>query len=414
MGEAGELRSTLGEGTQGDRSEQDFSGHWGLDPAIDFLNHGSFGACPISVLETQGRLRRVMERHPVLFLHREFEARADAARRALSEFLGADPEGLAFVPNATAGVNTVLRSLVFAPGDELLVSDHEYNACRNAIHDAAARTGARVVTIEIPFPLSGPDEIVEAVLGAVSPRTRLLLIDHVTSATGMILPVERITREMERRGIDTLVDGAHAPGMIPVALDRLGAAYYTGNGHKWLCAPKGAAFLWVRADRRHQIRPLSISHGMNAPRTDRSFFRLEFDWTGTHDPTPHLCLPEAITFLESLLPGGWPEIMRRNRTLTLRARDLLCARLGVAPPCPEEMIGSLATIALPDSRHPLHPVWLTERLQLELWDRHRIETVVTPWPAPPRRWLRLSAQLYNRFEQFERLAAAVEELVREF
>lgn len=388
--------------------------HWGLDPDIDFLNHGSFGACPIPVLEAQERLRREMERHPVLFLHREFERRADAARAAVAGFVGADPDGLAFVPNATAGVNTVLRSIPLAPGDELLVSDQEYNACRNAIHFAAGRAGARVVTVALPFPVAGPGEILEAILSAVTRRTRLLLIDHVTSQTGIILPVDTIVRELDRRGIDTLIDGAHAPGMLPLNLERVGAAYYTGNGHKWLCAPKGAGFLWIRADRRERIRPLSISHGMNSPRTDRSFFRLEFDWTGTHDPTPYLCLPDAIDFMQSLLPGGWPEVMQSNRELTLRARDLLCARLGVAPPCPPEMIGSLAAMALPDSRWPLHPVLLVERLQLEAWERHRIETVVVPWPAHPRRWLRISAQLYNRVEQFERLASLLPELLREY
>ena len=385
---------------------------WGLDPTVDFLNHGSFGACPLPVLEAQEGLRRRLEAEPVLFLSRQLEELADAARAALGAFLGADPDGLAFLPNATTGVNTVLRSLPFEPGDELLLSDHEYNACRNALHYAAELAGARVVTAAIPFPLREPGEVVEAFLAAVSPRTRLALIDHVTSPSGLVFPVAEVIARLEERGVDVLVDGAHAPGMLPLELDELGAAYYTGNCHKWLCAPKGAGFLWVRNDRREGIRPLSISHGMNSTRTDRSRFRLEFDWTGTHDPTPYLCLPEAIRFLGSLLSGGWPELMERNSSLALRARSVLCEALGVEPPAPDSMIGTLATVPLPDSAGPLLPPRSPDPLQAELFDRHRVEAVVLYWPAPPKRLLRVSAQLYNRIEQFERLAALLPDLLR--
>lgn len=395
------------------RAGSDLARSWGLDPEVVFLNHGSFGACPLPVLEAQERLRRQMEAEPVLFLHREFEPRLDEARRALASFLGCDAEGLAFVPNATAAVNTVLRSLEFSPRDELLATDHEYNACRNVLDAAAARTGARLVVIALPFPLSSGETIVEAVLHAVTPRTRLVLIDHVTSPTAMVLPVERIVSACRNRGIDVLVDGAHAPGMIPLALEAIGAAYYAGNCHKWICAPKGAGFLHVSRDRRLGTRPLAISHGANSPRSDRSFFHLEFDWTGTHDPTPYLCVPEAIRFLGSLLPGGWPELMARNRQLALEARDLLARELGVEPPCPDGMIGAMATLPLPDSRAPLHPIWQTDRLQNELFDRHRIESVVIPWPRHPSRWIRVSAQLYNRIEQFALLASAVRALLAE-
>jgi isopenicillin-N epimerase len=267
------------------------------------------------------------------------------------------------------------------------------------------------VPVALPFPLAHPDEAVDAVVRALSPRTRLVLIDHVTSQTAIILPVERIVAECADRGIDVLVDGAHAPGMIPLSLDALGAAYYTGNCHKWLCAPKGAGFVHVRADRRAGLRPLSISHGANSTRTDRPRFRLEFDWTGTHDPTPYLSVPEAIRFLGSLFPGGWPEVMARNRALALAARSVLSVRLAAPLPAPPELIGSMATVPLPDSRFPLHPTLQTDRLQDELLERHRIETVVVPWPAHPRRWMRVSAQLYNRIEQFELLAEATAELL---
>ena len=384
---------------------------WTLDPAVTFLNHGSFGACPRPVLEAQQCLRERLERQPVQFLSRDLEALLDDARRVLAAFLGAEPEGLVFVTNATTAVNAVLRSLALAPGDQLLVTDHAYNACRNVLDFVAAAARAEVVVVPVPFPLASADAVIEAVLARVTPRTRLALLDHVTSPTGLVLPIERLVRELAGRGVDTLVDGAHAPGMLPLDLGALGAAYYAGNCHKWLCAPKGAGFLHVRRDRRGGVRPVVISHGANSPRTDRSCFLLEFDWTGSHDPTAYLCVPEAIRFLGGLLPGGWPELMAHNRALALEARRVLCEALGVAPPCPEEMIGSLATVPLPGGsaaplRSPLDPDPLCDALL----GRFGIEVPIFPWPAPPKRVVRVSCQLYNAREDYERLAAALVEV----
>ena len=353
-----------------------------------------------------------MERQPLQFLARELEPQLDAARAALAQFIGANPDDLVFVPNATHGVNTVLRSLAFQPGDELLVTDQEYNACRNALEFVAERSDARVVVIKIPFPLQNEDDIVAPILAGVTPRTRLALVDHVTSQTGLVLPIARVVAELNRRGVDTLVDGAHAPGMVPLNLAQLDAAYYSGNCHKWLCAPKGAALLHVRRDRQPLIRPLTISHGANSARTDRSRFLLEFGWQGTFDPSAFLSVPEAIRFLGSLLPGGWPAVMASNRALALAARKLLCARLQIPEPCPEEFIGSLASVPLPDAasdalpRLPINEYPLQDALR----DNHRLEVPIVSWPAPPKRLLRISAQLYNSLPQYEFLARM---LVRE-
>ena len=387
---------------------------WLLDPSIAFLNHGSFGSCPRPVLEFQQEIRQRMERQPIQFFVRDLEALLDEAREALARFIGAHSDNLVFVPNATAGVNTVLRSLEFERGDQVLVTDQEYNACRNALDVMAERRGVEVVAINIPFPLANEAQAIDPILSAVTPRTRLLLIDHITSQTGLILPMEKIVSEVEQRGVDTLVDGAHAPGMIPLHLEQLGAAYYTGNCHKWICAPKGAGFLYLRPDRQKNIRPLSISHGANSQRTDRARHLIEFGWTGTSDPSAYLSVPEAIRQMGRLLPGGWAALIQRNRALALEAREILCAALRIAPPCPESMIGALAAMPLPDGEStepPKSPLYL-DALQEELLGKYRIEVPVIPWPQPPRRVLRVSAQVYNSREQYEMLARALTKLLR--
>lgn len=387
--------------------------HWSLDPEVRFLNHGSFGACPTAVLQRQAELRARLEAEPVRFLHRELEPLLDEARAALGAFLDADADDLAFVTNATTGVNTVLRSLRFAPGDELLTTDQEYNASRNALEFTAAQWGARVVVARLPWPVPSEQALVDAVLAHVTPRTRLLLVDHVSSQTAVVMPVARLVSALRERGVETLVDGAHGPGMVPLSLRSLGAGYYTGNCHKWLCAPKGAAFLHVRRDLQAGIKPLVISHGHNSPRTDRSRFRLDFDWLGTHDPSAVLCVLRALQVVGGLLPGGWPEVMRSNREKALAARRLLCERLGVAPACPEALVGSMAVVGLPDGfpERPEPPLYL-DPLQLRLFEEHRIEVPIVPWPRAPQRHVRVSAQLYNTHAEYQALADALDALAR--
>ena len=386
---------------------------WALDPQVVYLNHGAFGACPRAVLEYQRNIRDRVERQPIQFFVRDLEELLDDARAELAKFLGADPEGLVFVPNATAGVNTVLRSLRFKRGDELLVTDHEYNACRNALNFIAKRSGTRVVVANVPFPLRAKEEVVDAVLSRVTSRTRLALLDHVTSQTGLVLPIQTLVRKLAQHSVETLVDGSHAPGMVPLNLRQLGATYYTGNCHKWLCAPKGAGFLWTERDRRQSIRPLSISHGANSTRADRSRYLIEFGWTGTTDPSACLSVPEALRFVGALLPGGWAAVMKRNRRLALTARKLLCEALQIGSPCPDEMIGALAAVPLSDgadAKPPKSPLYL-DPLQDRLLALHRIEVPIIPWPAPPKRLLRISAQLYNSVPQYERLAVALRSLL---
>ena len=391
---------------------------WPLDQGVEFLNHGSFGAVPTAVLQAQIAIRQRMEAEPVAFFSRDLEGLLDDARVYLGAFIGADPDDLAFVDNATTGVNAVLRWLPLTAGDELLTTDHEYNACRNAMEVVAERAGARVVTAPIPFPTVGPEDVVDRVLAAVTPRTRLAVLDHVTSATALVFPIEELVTELAARGVDTLVDGAHAPGMLDIDVHGLGAAYYAGNLHKWVYAPKGAAFLHVRRDRQAGFHPLVVSHGANSDRTDRSRFRLEADWTGTRDPSAWLAVPAALDFIGGLLAGGWPAVRLRNRDLARRARDLLCTALAISAPAPDAMLGSMASVPLPEEEaagrvqgvdlygDPIHDALLARGLQV----------MITPWPQRPdggpwRRLVRISAALHNDLDQFVRLAEALPAIV---
>jgi isopenicillin-N epimerase len=387
-----------------------FRRFWALAPDTVFLNHGSFGACPKAVLNHQTELRWQLEAEPVQFLWRRYEELLEPARVAAARFVGASPRDFVFTTNATTGVNSVVRSLEFKPGDEILSTSQDYNACRNALLEVARRARARVVVADVPFPIRSADEVVEAILRRVTRRTRLAMIDHVTSSTALVLPVARLVLELEARGVDTLVDGAHAPGMVPLDLDKLGAAYYTANLHKWVCAPKGAAFLWVRRDKQDNIYPAVISHGNNRPRPGFTRFQDRFDWTGTFDFTAWLCVPTAIEFMGNVLRGGWPELRKRNRELALQARRLICERLNLDVPAPETMLAAMATMPLPESFQGKPPRGKIDDEQLRLYDRFGIEVPLMRIGQPPKRYFRVSAQIYNSPADYQYLAEALERL----
>lgn len=392
------------------RARSEFLRHWSLAANIVFLNHGSFGACPNPVLELQAKLRRLMEAKPVQFLWRHYDERVDEARAELAKLVGASPQDIVFVTNATTGVNAVVRSLKLRRGDELLTTAHDYNACRNVLVEITGRARAKLVVAQIPFPLGSADEIVEVILDAVTPRTRLAMIDHVTSNSALVFPLARIIRELEKRGVETLVDGAHAPGMLSLNVTRLRPAYYTGNLHKWVCAPKGAAFLWARADRQAELQPAVISHGNNRPRPDHNGFQDRFDWAGTIDPTPWFCVGEAIRWLGRLLPGGWRELRARNHELAVQARRLLCERLEVEPPCPENILGCIAAIRLPERFQGMPRSGKIDPEQLRLYDEFGIEVPFSRIGNPERRYFRISAHIYNSMADYERLAEALQKL----
>jgi len=387
------------------KTQSPYAKHFSLDPSVVYLNHGAFGACPRVVQAKQLEIRELLERNPVHFFLRELERLLDETRAVLGPYLGARAEDIAFVPNATAGVNTVLASLDLEPGAEILINDHTYPACRNAVQYWAARRAHQVRIANIPFPCESADELSQAILSRVSERTRLVLIDHVTSPSGLIMPIEHLVRTLQQRGIDTLVDGAHGPGMLPLDLERLGAAYYTGNLHKWCCAPKGAAFLWVRRDRQSLVHPLVISHGWAVPRGDRPRFLLEFDWPGSFDPSAILSAPTALAFLEGLFEGGFPALYAHNHALALKARDILCHALGTAAPCPDALLGSLAVALFPS---PTPKVPSPDSLYNALVARG-IEVPIVPLPGYPSGFVRIAAQVYNSESEFSILAEALRE-----
>lgn len=400
---------------------------WCLDPSVEFLNHGSFGATPRPVQDAQDALRRRLEREPVAFFLREYEALLDEARAAIAAFVGAVAEDVVMVTNATAGVSAVVASWPLRAGDEILALDHGYPACLNALRAACARSGAQLRLCALPCPIAGPEEALAAVLAATTPSTRYCLLDAVTSPSAMVLPVDAIVAALRARGVETLVDAAHAPGMIPQDLNAIGAAWTTANLHKWLCAPKGAALLHVRRDVQDSLAPLVVSHGWSAPRADRPRLWQAFDWPGTFDPSAWLAVPAALAAVRVTDPEGWPQRMAANHAMALEMREVLCQVPGARPVAPPSMVGSMAAVLFAEAafdgqrlERDLAAFVATQAgapgaarpmgvhlLQEWLWRRHGIEVPVMVAPAGRGLVVRASAQRYNHLAQVERLAAAL-------
>lgn len=393
------------------------SAGWTLDPAITFLNHGSYGATPRAVQDAQDDLRRRAELDPVRYLKVDLERLLDEARAALALFVNCRAADLAPVPNATFALATILNCTPLRPGDEILITDHEYQSLHNELDRVCARTGARAVKAAVPFPIRSEDQVVDAVVGAMTERTRLVFISHVTSATALVFPVDRIVRECHRRGIDVVVDGAHAPGQVPVDVSALRPTYWVCSGHKWLCGPRGSGFMYVRPDRQNLIRPICLSSRAHKVRPDRSLFLRDFDYLGTDDRTTLLAVPAAIACMGRIYTGGWPALMRRNHDLVMEGRRMLCEAIETECPAPQTMIGCMATVPLPDP--PAHlmnrPTLYDDALQDALVERHGIVVPVWRWGPTNKRVIRISAQVYNSVEQYAKLATSLrEELAREW
>jgi isopenicillin-N epimerase len=365
-----------------------------LDPGYSHLNHGSFGAVPISVQRAQQRLREELDANPVRFFVNGLADRIAHTRRHLASFLGADPDGSALVDNATTGVAVVLNSLDLGPGDEIVMTDHGYGALRLAVDSLARRTGAVCRTVALSM-APGDDEVVDGVLAAVSGRTRLVIVDQVTSPTARVFPVEKIVATLRGSSIPVLVDGAHVPGVLPARVDDIGADFWVGNFHKWAYAPRGTALLTVAAPWRQRIQPLVVSW------LDAAGFPANVEWHATADYTPWLAAPAGLYVLRTL---GVDAVREHNATLAAYAQQVIGAALGVKA---ADLPGSGGAVALPMRVVPLPPGVATDETSAAAL-RHRISDGLAVEIAVKGRrgcgLLRLSAQVYNTAEEYERLA----------
>jgi isopenicillin-N epimerase len=363
--------------------------HFLLRPGVTFLNHGSYGACPAPVFATYQRWQRELEAEPVEFLGRRIRPLLAEARAPLADYLGVGQDDLVFVPNATHGMNIVARSLqkLMRAGDEVLGTNHEYGAVERTWRFLTEPVGAIYHTQSISLPARDQAEVVEQVWAGVTERTRILVVSHITSPTALILPVQQLIHRARERGIITVVDGAHAPGQIALTLDDLGADFYTGNLHKWVCGPKGSGFLYARPERQDLLDPLIVSWGWRSRDPGVSPFQDYFEWTGTHDPAAYLSVPAAIQFQTE---HEWPAVRAACYALADEAQRRISELTGLSSISPDgqEWWGQMRAIPLP-KRDDL----AAEALQARLWDEYQIEIPIHDFGD--QRLLRLSIQAYN-------------------
>jgi isopenicillin-N epimerase len=379
--------------------------HWRLDPSVTHLNHGTVGAPPIRVLEAQQAIRDEIEAQPPAFLLRELSEivvgvprptppRLRVAAGEVASFLGARGEDFVFVDNATTGLNAVLRSFPWRPGDEALITDLGYGAIAIAASFHAGERGATVRTVELPPTSRGRAAMADAIVGAIGNRTRLAIVDHVTSESAIVLPIQEIVAQCHERGVPVAVDGAHAPGALDLDLGAIGADWYVGNLHKWAYAPRSSGFLWAPRERQDDLHPTVISWGLGRG------FTAEFDWVGTRDPSAYLAAPVAIEFLRELGPE---RVRAYNHALAWQAARLLSERWESPLTLEEEMVGTMATVPLP--RRLGSTKEEAARLRDDLLEVDRIEIQLHAWRG--RLWVRSSTQIYNELKDVERLAEAI-------
>ena len=379
--------------------------HFSLDPTITYLNHGTVGVVPRRVQAAQQAIRDEIERQPARYVVRELAdvgefvqrmpPRMRTAAASVAEFVGCDAKDLAFVDNATAGYNAVLRSWPFQAGDEILVTDHSYGTVGLTAEYVASRSGAKVVTLAMPFPETTPEKVIAAFEAAVTPRTRLAVVDHITAPSALVLPVAEIAARLRARGVAVLADGAHALGALPVDIAKLGVDFYTGNLHKWAMAPRPSAILWAAPARQKDLHPTAISWGFGKGMS------AEFDMLGTRDASMWLASPEGIAFMRDI---GLAEMREYNHRTVWAAARALTERWGTQIPAPESMYGSMVTIPLPERFGTTREA--AARLKDVLLFEEGIET--QPNFIQGRIYVRLAAQVYNDAGDFEKLRLAIE------
>lgn len=371
---------------------------WSLDPDWLTVNHGSFGATPRAVMASQDDWRRQMEAQPSRFMRQVLPDALRVAAARLGAFIGADGQDVAFLENATVGCNAVLRSLKLQPGDEVVMLDHVYGAVRNTIRHVTAAAGAAMIEATVPFPHPTEEGVLAGLAAVIGPRTRLAVLDHITSGSALVLPIEAMVALCHRAGAPVLVDGAHAPGQVALDMRRIGADWYVGNCHKWLMAPKGSAFLWAAPDRQADLHPVTISHGYG------NGFLAEFDWTGTRDFSAFLAVDAAIAFHERLGGAG---LRARNAALAAEAATLVAQRLNTSTAAVAPFLGAMGLVRLPvDGPATLQDA---QALRSRLLDER---TDVPVFAQSGALWLRLSAQAYNELDDYRRVGEIVAGVLR--
>lgn len=369
-------------------------GLWPLDPGVTYLNHGGYGVTPDEIMKVQAEWRLRIERNPTAFMSAEYPRAIRDAAGLLARYIGAEAEDVVFVDNATTGCNAVLRSLDLKPGDEIIVTDLTYGAIVKAARYVARRTGAKLVTVNIPLPVRHEDDLLVAFDAQFTDRSRLVILDHIVSPTGLVMPVRRLTNLAHGKGVRVLVDGAHAPGNVPLNVTRTGADWYVANCHKWLFAPRACGFLWAHGPARSDLHPLAISHGYEQG------LAAEFDWTGTRDPSAFLSVPAAIAFHDYL---GGRNLMSRNAELAYdmgtRLAGILKTNVAAAP----SMFAAMVAVRLPRTLGSSQED--AGRLRTWLSETHNIEVALGYYADAP--WLRIGVQAYNEESDIEALISAL-------
>ncbi len=378
-----------------------------LYPEIVFLNHGSFGATPRAVFEKYQEWQRELERQPVEFLGRRFNDVMRAARAALAAYVHTDADNLVYVPNATTGLNIVARSLLLKPGDEIVTTDHEYGALDRTWRFLCRKSGAVYTRVAIPLPVTTAEDFVARVWAGVTPRTRVLFLSHITSPTALTFLIQELCRRARAAGILSVIDGAHAVGQIPLDMNAIGADFYASNAHKWLCAPKGSAFLYARPETQRLVEPLVVSWGYEADKPSASRFVDEQEWTGTRDIAAYLATPDAIRFCEE---HHWDEVRGQCHVLARYARERITALTGLPPISPDSTDWYMQMVAVPlPAIDTTKDAFGRTRLQARLMDEFNIEVPIVVWNGKP--YIRVSIQAYNTPEDVDRLVDALGKLL---
>lgn len=377
-----------------------------IDPTVTFLNHGSFGATPRPVFEAYQEWQRKLEWQPVQFTSRDLPNYLQDARQKLGQYINAHHNDIVYIPNATYGVNVVARSLPLREGDEVLTTDHEYGACNHTWQFLSQKKGFTYIQQPIPLPVTDNQTIIDQFWQGVTPRTKVIYISHITSATALCFPVAEICKRARKEGIITLVDGAHALGQIPLDMQTIGADFYTSNAHKWLCSPKGSAFLYARPEKQHLIEPIIVSWGWGDTRTQHSGsdFIDFLQWVGTNDSAAYLSVPAAIQFQEE---HNWEKVRQDCHELVKQAMHRICDLTGLAPLYPDDA-GFYHQLAIA----PLPPVTDLQALKAALYDEYRVEIPLTQ--LQNKQFIRTSIQAYNTQEDVDTLLKALTDLLPQF